>query len=176
MAEKHRAVVPTGRVRRTLPLAALSARTAGEGVLDVLRRRLQGEEGTSLEFHLRNAERYAALLSHSKGVLMKAGQILSFVDSAGLVPDEYQAIYQSAFASLQADAEPMDYDLTAAVIEADLGHPPEELFASFEPVPLAAASIGQVHAARLSDGTEVAVKVQYPGVAEAIRDDLDNTE
>src|SRR5947209_18766278 len=168
--------IPTGRVRRTAPLAAMAAQTTGSAVTDILKRRLQGQRGTSVEFHLRNAERYATFLSQSKGVLMKAGQILSFVDTAGLVPDEYQAIYQQAFASLQADAEPMDYDLTAAVIEADLGHPPEELFASFEPVPLAAASIGQVHAARLSDGTEVAVKVQYPGVAEAIRDDLANTE
>src|SRR5436309_15893236 len=66
--------------------------------------------------------------------------------------------------------------LVAAVIESELGRPPEEVFAEFSPEPIAAASIGQVHAARLHDGTEVAVKVQYPGVADAIRDDLDNTE
>src|SRR5205807_7122169 len=79
-------------------------------------------------------------------------------------------------ASLQADAEPMEPVLVAAVIESELGRPPEQLFADFSPEPIAAASIGQVHAARLHDGTEVAVKVQYPGVAEAIRDDLANTE
>jgi predicted unusual protein kinase regulating ubiquinone biosynthesis (AarF/ABC1/UbiB family) len=62
----------------------------------------------------------------------------------------------------------------AAVIEADLGRPPEALFARWEPVPLAAASLGQVHAATLADGTEVVVKVQYPGVAEALRADLDD--
>src|SRR5437588_8556331 len=72
--------IPQGRLRRTAPLAALSARTAGEGVVDVLRRRLKGERGASLEFHVRNAERYADVLSRSKGVLMKVGQILSFVD------------------------------------------------------------------------------------------------
>ena len=174
--QRRRQPVPTGRVRRTAPLAAMAAQTAGDAVTDILRRRLQGQRGTSVEFHLRNAERYATFLSQSKGVLMKAGQILSFVDTAGLVPDEYEAIYQHAFAALRTDAQPMDYDLTAAVIEADLGAPPEQLFAAFDPAPLAAASIGQVHAARLLDGTKVAVKVQYPGVAEAIRNDLDNTE
>src|SRR6059058_4612659 len=70
--------IPQGRLRRTAPLAALSARAAGEGVVDVLRRRLRGERGASLEFHVRNAERYADVLSRSKGVLMKVGQILSF--------------------------------------------------------------------------------------------------
>src|SRR5437763_964409 len=149
--QRRRQPVQTGRVRRTAPLAAMAARTAGDAVADILRRRLAGERGTSLEFHLRNAERYATFLSQSKGVLMKAGQILSFVDTAGIVPDEYQAIWQQAFAALRADAEPMDYELTAAAVEADLGAPPEKLFASFEPTPLAAAAIGQVHAARPPD-------------------------
>src|SRR5256714_2145678 len=121
--------IPQGRLQRTAPLAALSARAAGEGVVDVLRRRLKGERGASLEFHMRNAERYASFLSRSKGVLMKAGQILSFVGSAGLVPEEYEAVYHSALSALQADAEPMEYDLVAAVIEADLRAPPDDLCA-----------------------------------------------
>jgi predicted unusual protein kinase regulating ubiquinone biosynthesis (AarF/ABC1/UbiB family) len=168
--------VPRGRVRRTVPLAAVSARAAGGGVAEVLRRRLTGTRGASLEFHLRNAERYADALSRSKGVLMKVGQILSFVDLSATVGGEYGEVYRNALASLQADAEPMAPELAAAMVETELGHPPEELFAEFSPTPLAAASIGQVHAARLHDGTEVAVKVQYPGVAGAIRDDLANTE
>src|SRR4051794_11459332 len=134
MADRDRRKEPvrTGRVRRSVPLAAMAAKTAGGAVTDILRRRLQGERGTSVEFHVRNAERYATFLSESKGVLMKAGQILSFVDTAGLVPDQYQSLYQDAFASLQADAEPMEYDLTAAVVESNLGSPPEQLFASFD--------------------------------------------
>src|SRR5437764_461239 len=168
--------IPQGRLRRTAPLAAMSARAAGEGVVDVLRRRLKGERGASLEFHLRNAERYADALSRSKGLLMKVGQILSFVDTSAVLEGQYGEVYRAAFASLQADAEPMEPVLVAAVIESELGRPPEELFAEFSAKPIAAASIGQVHAARLHDGPEVAVKVQYPGVADAMRDDLDNTE
>src|SRR5437899_4099439 len=70
----------------------------------------------------------------------------------------------------------MEPVLVAAVIESELGRPPERLFAEFSPEPIAAASSGQVHTARLHDGTEVAVKVQYPGVADAMRDDLANTQ
>src|SRR3954451_3365493 len=168
--------IPQGRVRRTAPLAALSARAAGGGLVDILRRRLQGERGTSVEFHVRNAERYADVLSRSKGVLMKVGQILSFVDTSAVLEGQYGEVYRAALSSLQADAEPMEPVLVAAVIESELGRPPEELFAEFSPEPIAAASIGQVHTARLHDGTEVAVKVQYPGVADAISDDLANTE
>jgi predicted unusual protein kinase regulating ubiquinone biosynthesis (AarF/ABC1/UbiB family) len=168
--------IPQGRLRRTAPLAAVSARAAGEGVADVLRRRLKGERGASVEFHVRNAERYADVLSRSKGVLMKVGQILSFVDTSAVIDGPYGEVYRAALASLQAGAEPMEPVLVAAVIESELGRPPEALFAEFSPEPVAAASIGQVHAARLHDGTEVAVKVQYPGVADAIRDDLANTE
>ena len=72
--------IPQGRLRRTAPLAAVSARAAGGGVIEVLRRRLKGERGASIEFHIRNAERYADVLSRSKGVLMKVGQIVSFLD------------------------------------------------------------------------------------------------
>jgi predicted unusual protein kinase regulating ubiquinone biosynthesis (AarF/ABC1/UbiB family) len=168
--------IPQGRVRRTAPLAAITARAATGGVVDVLRRRLKGERGASLEYHLRNAERYADALSHSKGLLMKVGQILSFVDTSAVLDGPYGDVYRTALSALQADAEPMDPVLVAAVVESELGRPPEELFAEFSSTPLAAASIGQVHAARLHDGTEVAVKVQYPGAAEALHADLANTE
>src|SRR4051794_12258503 len=168
--------IPQGRLQRTAPLAAVSARAAGGGLVDVLRRRLKGERGASVEFHVRNAERYADVLSRSKGVLMKVGQIVSFVDISAAMDKTYGEVYQAALASLQSDAEPMAPVLVAAVIESELGRPPEEVFAEFSPTPIAAASIGQVHAARLHDGTEAAVKVQYPGVADAIGDDLATTQ
>src|SRR5947207_15547666 len=164
--------IPQGRVRRTVPLAALSARAAGGGVVDILRRRLKGERGASLEFHVRNAERYADVLSRSKGVLMNVGQMVSFVDAGAVLEGPYGEAYRAALASLQADAEPMEPVLVAAVIESELGHPPEALFAQFSLEPIAAASIGQVHTARLRDRTEVAVKVHYPGRPDPIPDDL----
>src|SRR3954462_2164110 len=113
--------VPQGRLRRTAPLAAISVRAAGEGPADVLRRRLKGERGASLEFHVRNAERYADTLSRSKGVLMKVGQLVSFVDSSAVLEGPTGEVYRAALASLQSDAEPMELVLVASVIESELG-------------------------------------------------------
>lgn len=163
-----------GRVRRIAPLAGLTARVAGGAAVAALRGKLTGESAT--EFHVRAAERYAELLGRSKGALMKAGQMFSFVAVRSAVPAEFQSIYQTAFERLRSEAPPMAPELARTVIESELGEPAENVFADFEWRPFAAASIGQVHAARLHDGREVAVKVQYPGVAEAIRADLKNAE
>jgi predicted unusual protein kinase regulating ubiquinone biosynthesis (AarF/ABC1/UbiB family) len=111
-----------------------------------------------------------------KGAVMKVGQILSFVDADGAVPAAYRQLFQSTLARLQDDVPSLAPDEIAAVIEAELGAPPEGIFAFFSPRPIAAASIGQVHLARLDDGTELAVKVQYPGVADAVHADLANTD
>ena len=126
-------------------------------------------------FHERTAERYAQLLGHSKGVLMKAGQMFSMIDAGAMGKGELSP-YQKALTRLQADAPPMDSQLARGVLRADLGRRVDDLFADFSDEPMAAASIGQVHRAVLHDGREVAVKIQYPGAAEAIRDDLANTE
>jgi len=120
------------------------------------------------EFVLRTAEDVTRTMGDMKGAFMKFGQILSLM--SGTLPDEMRA----QLATLQADAPPMSYDLVRGVIEREFGSPPERLFRRFEHEPVAAASIGQVHRARLHDGTLVAVKVQYPGVQEAIAHDLSN--
>jgi predicted unusual protein kinase regulating ubiquinone biosynthesis (AarF/ABC1/UbiB family) len=88
----------------------------------------------------------------------------------------YQGIYQAAFAKLRDNAPPMPASLAEEVVAAELGRSPARVFAEFDPNPVAAASIGQVHRAVLADGRQVAVKVRYPGVADAIRADLANTE
>jgi len=163
-----------GRLRRAAPLAALSARTAGEAAVVGLRSKLTGADPT--EFHVRTAERYAELLGRSRGALMKAGQMLSFVSASPAVPAEFQPIYQAALTRLRDDAPPMAPELARAVLESELDRRTESAFAEFDWSPLAAASIGQVHAARLHDGRAVAVKIQYPGVAAAIRADLRNNE
>jgi predicted unusual protein kinase regulating ubiquinone biosynthesis (AarF/ABC1/UbiB family) len=163
-----------GRIRRLAPLASLTTRTAGEAAVMALRGRLTGESST--EFHQRTAERYAVLLGRSKGALMKIGQTLSFTAVGSAVPRKYQSIYQEALAGLRNEAPPMVAGLARVMLEAELGDRVESAFSEFDWDPFAAASIGQVHAARLKDGREVAVKIQYPGVAEAIRADLKNAE
>lgn len=164
--------IPAGRLRRVAPVAGLAARTTGESVIASLRRRPE----PASEEYARRAERYAEVLGRSKGALMKAGQLLSYVPFGSALPAENRSLFQAAMSRLQADAPPMAPELTAEVIEAELGAPPGTLFAEFAPRPLAAASIGQVHAARLPDGRKVAVKVQYPGAGAAIAADLKNTE
>jgi predicted unusual protein kinase regulating ubiquinone biosynthesis (AarF/ABC1/UbiB family) len=166
--------VPRGRVRRTMPLAGFTARAAGGRMVAGLRAKT-GDAGAVGRFHERTAERYSELLGHSKGVLMKAGQMLSMVDASAIGNGGFSP-YQKALARLQADAPPMDRALAEEIVHADLGRPVDEVFAEFTAEPMAAASIGQVHRAKMHDGRQVAVKIQYPGVAEAIRHDLANTE
>jgi predicted unusual protein kinase regulating ubiquinone biosynthesis (AarF/ABC1/UbiB family) len=122
------------------------------------------------QFAIRTAEDVARELGEMKGVLMKAGQLVSFIFEA--LPEEAQA----ALATLQADAAPMAPTLAAAVVTEELGAPPERAFLDWTDLPVAAASIGQVHRAVTPDGRDVAVKVQYPGVHEAIESDLDAAE
>ena len=166
--------IDRGRLRRVAPLATLSARATGEAAVVGLRGKLTGADPT--EFHVRTAERYAELLGRSKGALMKAGQMLSFASVSPAVPAEFQPIYRKALTQLRDDAPPMAPELARAMLESELDRRTESAFAEFDWEPLAAASIGQVHAARLHDGREVAVKIQYPGVADAIRADLKNAQ
>jgi predicted unusual protein kinase regulating ubiquinone biosynthesis (AarF/ABC1/UbiB family) len=166
--------IATGRLRRAAPLASLTARTTGEALVVALRTKLTGAQDP--EFHVRSAERYAELLGNSKGALMKAGQMLSFVAAGPAVPAEFQTAYQAALARLRDNAPPMAPELARTVLERELGRPTASAFAELNWQPLAAASIGQVHAARLHDGRAVAVKLQYPGVADAIQSDVKNNE
>ncbi|QNJ94881.1 AarF/ABC1/UbiB kinase family protein [Mycolicibacterium fluoranthenivorans] len=156
-----------------MPLAGFTARAAGGRLIAGLREKA-GDEGAVEQFHDRTAERYAQLLGHSKGALMKIGQMLSMVEPGGLGTGGF-APYQQALVRLQSAAPPMGRDLVSEQLDAELGSATSE-FVEFDEHPVAAASIGQVHRARLSDGRVVAVKIQYPGVAQAIRDDLANTE
>ena len=103
-----------------------------------------------------------------KGAFMKLGQMASYLD-VGL-PDHAR----TALADLQQNAPPMSADLAAGVVERELGAGPDEVFLEWDPAPLASASIGQVHRAITRDGRAVAVKVQYPGVDEAITADLES--
>jgi predicted unusual protein kinase regulating ubiquinone biosynthesis (AarF/ABC1/UbiB family) len=161
-------------MRRTMPVAGFTARAAGGRMVAALRQKT-GDAGAVDRFHERTAERYTEMLGHSKGVLMKAGQLVSMVDANAVGGGELSP-YQKALARLQADAPPMDPGLALECLQTELGRPAEAVFVEFTETPMAAASIGQVHRAVLHDGRPVVVKIQYPGVAQAIRDDLSNTE
>lgn len=121
-------------------------------------------------FELQTAEQVAEVLGNMKGAVMKLGQMASYLDQG--LPEPVRDV----LAQLRSDAPPMSFDLVTQVVRAELGGAPDDVFAEFDRAPLAAASIGQVHRARTRDGVEVAVKVQYPGVDDAIRADLDNAD
>jgi predicted unusual protein kinase regulating ubiquinone biosynthesis (AarF/ABC1/UbiB family) len=161
------------RIDRQARVWRLSARRALHwATVKVRGRRATEAERARLEerFAIRSAQDVAAVLGGMKGAIMKAGQMLSFI-ADGLPPEA-----QAALATLQADVPPMAPSLAEGVIRDELGADPEKLFLDWDPIPKAAASIGQVHQAVLPDGRIVAVKVQYPGVDKAIRSDLDNAE
>lgn len=158
------------RSRRLFKLTTRNARRFGvakaRGLVATAERRAE----LDLQFAIRTAEDVAGELGEMKGVLMKVGQLISFIVEA--LPDEAQ----QALSALQADAAPMAPTLAAQVVQQDLGADPVELFATWDDLPVAAASIGQVHRATTHDGRAVAVKVQFPGVADAIAEDLDGAQ
>jgi predicted unusual protein kinase regulating ubiquinone biosynthesis (AarF/ABC1/UbiB family) len=122
---------------------------------------------------LKSAQALVKVLGSMRGAAMKVGQTLSAVD-LGLVPEEIRPQFQEILATLQHDAKPVSFGAIKKVVEQDLEEPISRAFADFDPQPIAAASIGQVHRAQLHDGRDVAVKVQYPGIAEAIHSDMQN--
>ncbi len=127
-------------------------------------------EELEAEYQLRTAEQVATMLGGMKGAVMKLGQMASYLDQG--LPEPVRQV----LADLQSDAPPMAPELVEQVVADELGERPGRAFAAWDPTPLAAASIGQVHRARTHDGREVAVKVQYPGVDRAIAADLENTD
>jgi predicted unusual protein kinase regulating ubiquinone biosynthesis (AarF/ABC1/UbiB family) len=160
-------------VARNARLAKIGARTGTRHVVHTVRRATAtADQRSELDaaHQLRTAEEVAAALGELKGALMKLGQMASYLDDGLAQP------VRDALAQLQQDAPPMAPELSAQVVREQLGAAPERLFAEWDPHPLAAASIGQVHRAVTHGGLRVAVKVQYPGIGDAIRADLVNTD
>jgi len=120
------------------------------------------------ELALRTADDVVEELGSMKGALMKLGQMASYID------EDMPQTFRSAMGRLQHNAPPMSPELASSVIEDELGAPPERIFARWDPLPFAAASIGQVHRAITAGGRAVAVKVQYPGIARTIVSDVQN--
>jgi predicted unusual protein kinase regulating ubiquinone biosynthesis (AarF/ABC1/UbiB family) len=150
--------LPASRFGRAARMALLGARTGAGWVFD-------GDGKKS-------AKAAAGVLGQMRGLAAKAGQMASYVD--GLVPADKREAFEIALGALRSATPASDPEAIRAVVEEDLGSPVGELFASWEPEPFASASIGQVHRATLHDGTEVAVKVQHPGIDRAVESDLKN--
>jgi len=163
--------VRVSRVGRGAALARLALRIGGRYVARSPRLLFASVERRGELRHdlaLRSADEVAEELGAMKGVLMKLGQMASYIY------EDMPATFRASMSRLQHRAPPMTPALAAAVIAEELGGPPERVFAEWDPLPFAAASIGQVHRAITHDGRAVAVKVQYPGIARSITSDLRN--
>src|SRR5215213_2083131 len=168
--------IPTSRVRRSARVGRLAAGQAARQLGTKTANLARSEDAASAALEKRQveaAEQIVAALGTMKGAAMKMGQVLSFLD-VGLVPEEYRAEFQRKLGELRDAAPKVRFTDMRKVMEADLEAPLEDVFAAFDTTRVAAASIGQVYRAELPDGREVAVKVQYPGVAQAVRADLQN--
>jgi predicted unusual protein kinase regulating ubiquinone biosynthesis (AarF/ABC1/UbiB family) len=168
--------IPKGRIRRTAQVGSVvgtqGARYAGTRAANLTRSPEEAADALERR-HLEAAERMVATLGKMKGAAMKIGQLASFIDTEFL-PPEYRELYQEKLSKLRSEAPPMPWDTVKKVLEEEWEEPPEDLFDDFSHDAAAAASIGQVHRAVLPDGRQVAVKVQYPGVAKALRADMQN--
>lgn len=150
--------VPTGRLARLSGLARAGIRSGTSLLLS--------RDGHAAAQHA------AEVLGRMRGLAAKLGQMASYVD--GFVPESQRKAYELALSGLRAAAPSSPPDTVRKLVEAELGAPIEQLFASFELEPFASASIGQVHRAELATGVKVAVKVQHPGIERAIEADLKN--
>ncbi len=171
----HSRAPTRGRLARTARLGRVAVGGAGRWAGD----RLDGR-GTLEEQQRRRGERIVATidtlvdqLAVMRGAAMKAGQVLSTIEFPGLDADQ-SAHLQARLASLRDDVPAVEWRQMRKVLEADWSDRPERVVAHIDPTPAAAASIGQVYRARAHDGRELAIKVQYPGVAESVESDMRN--
>ncbi|MEA2478315.1 MAG: hypothetical protein QOJ07_237 [Thermoleophilaceae bacterium] len=168
--------IPTGRVRRTAKVGRLvggqTARNYATKAAN-LTRDADGRRVAAEKRQVEAAEQIVEVLGQMKGAAMKVGQVASFMDT-GAMPPEVQARFQEKLGALRDSAPKVSFEDMRKVVESDLEEPLEDVFDEFEEEALAAASIGQVYRAKLHDGRVVAVKVQYPNVAQAVRADMQN--
>jgi predicted unusual protein kinase regulating ubiquinone biosynthesis (AarF/ABC1/UbiB family) len=188
--------IPTSRVRRTAAVGRLAAsesvKRLGTKAANVTRSEQRAQEASARR-QLETAKQIVAALGTMKGAAMKLGQVMSFLD-VGLVPEEHREEFQRELSKLRDAAPTVSFKQMKRVIEDDLEEKIADVFAELDERPIAAASIGQVYRATLrpdapggaperhagkpedggAGGREVAVKVQYPGVAAAVRADMQN--
>ncbi len=170
-AARRRSPMLQSRLGRSAALARLALRIGGHYLARSPRlifASVDTRNELRHELALRTADDVAEELGSMKGALMKLGQMASYID------EDMPQSFRAAMARLQHNAPPMSPALASSVVVDELGDAPERIFARWDPLPFAAASIGQVHRAITQDGKAVAVKVQYPGIARTITSDVRN--
>jgi predicted unusual protein kinase regulating ubiquinone biosynthesis (AarF/ABC1/UbiB family) len=171
VSEKTSRSITSGRTRRALKMGGLASQVGSSYLWTSIRRPFldaASRERELLDTHIRNAERVVESSAQLRGAFMKLVQMLSMRDD--LLPVEAIDLLKTT----RAGVPPMEYATIAQQIRRELGKRPDQLYASFEQRAFAAASLGQVHRARLKNGEEVAVKIQYPGIDATVRQDLGN--
>jgi len=167
---------PTGRTSRTARFGGLVAgqglRWAGTSAANRFRSEERADAATG-ERSAALARELVAQLGQMRGAAMKLGQVLSTIDFTA-IPEGEREHFKETLATLRDDVEPVPFKRMRKLVESELGGRLSDSFAEFDEDAFAAASIGQVHRAVTLDGRRVAVKVQYPGVAEAVETDLRN--
>ncbi len=163
--------LPRGRLERLAHLGGLAGRVAGGMLAEGMRQVARGNLPRAADLVLTpaNARRVAEKLSELRGAAMKVGQLLS-MDAGDILPAELAAIFDS----LRADARPMPMSEVVTVMQESFGQGWEQQFKRFSFTPMAAASIGQVHAAISQSDRQLALKIQYPGIDQSIDSDVDN--
>jgi predicted unusual protein kinase regulating ubiquinone biosynthesis (AarF/ABC1/UbiB family) len=160
-----------GRAKRVFKVGELATSVGSSYLWEALKspfRSADKQQQALLDTHIRNAVRIVESSKELKGAFMKLVQMLSMRDD--ILPAEALKV----LSVVQSQVPPMAYAEIRAQVKRELGKFPEQLFTRFEPEAFAAASLGQVHRAVLKNGSEVVVKVQYPGVEETVQQDLRN--
>jgi predicted unusual protein kinase regulating ubiquinone biosynthesis (AarF/ABC1/UbiB family) len=167
--------IPQSTFVRSARMVSIPMGLAGRGALG-LGRQLVGQSSNVVfaEIQEKTAEQLFKVLGELKGGAMKFGQALSVFEAA--LPEEIAKPYRATLTKLQESAPPLPTRVVHKVLAKEIGEDWRDNFASFEDSPTASASIGQVHRAQWKDGRHVAVKIQYPGAAEALISDLNQIQ
>src|SRR3954449_5025311 len=169
---------PTGRIARTRRFGGLVAgqglRWAGTQAANRLRSDEKAEAATG-ERAAATARELVKQLGQMRGAAMKIGQVLSTVDFTA-IPESEREEFKQTLSTLRDDVPPLPFNKVEKLLKDELGERLSDVFSDFEEDAFAAASIGQVHRATTVEGNRVAVKIQYPGIAEAVETDLRNMQ